>query len=381
VGYTGQQLSPPVKRLRRGWRNSMAEPKRRKKGLGTVRALPSGRWQARIWVGDKQVSAPATFETKMDATAWLARASREQKKGVFVPPVKAAVAAPLTFKEYADRWLLERPLKPRTRQEYRGLLDRHLIPELGDERIASLTPPIIRSWHARCAKGHPATRVKAYSLLRTILQQAEDDELLTRNPAKIKGAGTPPAAVENPIPSPAQVDALMAAMPEDMRPMVVLASWGGLRLGEVLGLRGEDVALPRIHVRQSAVAVKGGATIGTPKSRAGTRVVVLPPHVLPALTPLEGRTGLLWPSKADPARPMATPVFYKAWYTARSEAGLPDLKFHTLRHAGATWAAQAGASVGELMGRLGHTSPSMAMRYQHSTRDDELAARISAHFA
>ena len=67
------------------------------------------------------------------------------------------------------------------------------------------------------------------------------------------------------------------------------------------------------------------------------------------------------------------------WYRARKAAGRPDLRFHDLRHTGAVLAAATGASLAELMARLGHSTPQAAMRYQHAAagRDREIAAMLS----
>lgn len=77
---------------------------------------------------------------------------------------------------------------------------------------------------------------------------------------------------------------------------------------------------------------------------------------------------------------MATASLYRVWYPARESAGRPDLRWHDLRHTGAVLAAQTGATLAELMGRLGHTTPGAALRYQHAAqgRDAEIARRLSA---
>ena len=71
---------------------------------------------------------------------------------------------------------------------------------------------------------------------------------------------------------------------------------------------------------------------------------------------------------------------YRVYYRAREAAGRPDLRFHDLRHTGATLAAATGATLAELMGRLGHSTPAAALRYQHAAaeRDQEIARRLSA---
>ena len=77
---------------------------------------------------------------------------------------------------------------------------------------------------------------------------------------------------------------------------------------------------------------------------------------------------------------MAPASLYRVCYPAREAAGRPDLRWHDLRHTGAVLAAQTGATLAELMGRLGHTTPGAALRYQHAAqgRDAEIARRLSA---
>ena len=69
----------------------------------------------------------------------------------------------------------------------------------------------------------------------------------------------------------------------------------------------------------------------------------------------------------------------RVYYPARDAAGRPDLRFHDLRHTGAVLAAQTGATLAELMARLGHSTPAAAMRYQHAAQDRDavIASRLS----
>ncbi len=76
---------------------------------------------------------------------------------------------------------------------------------------------------------------------------------------------------------------------------------------------------------------------------------------------------------------MRPATLYKVYYPAREAAGRPDLRFHDLRHTGAVLAASTGATLAELMGRLGHSTPGAAMRYQHAAkgRDQQIAEALS----
>lgn len=175
-------------------------------------------------------------------------------------------------------------------------------------------------------------------------------------------------------------------MPEKYRPMVMLSSWCGLRFGEVTELRRKDLDLTNavIRVRRGVVRANGERIVGTPKSEAGTRDVAIPPHLIPMLQAhrdslsLRGRDALLFPA-ADGVSHIAPSTLYRVFYPAREAAGRPDLRWHDLRHTGAVLAAQTGATLAELMGRLGHSTPAAALRYQHAAqgRDAQIARRLS----
>jgi integrase len=118
---------------------------------------------------------------------------------------------------------------------------------------------------------------------------------------------------------------------------------------------------------------------------AGVRDVAIPPHLLDRFRDhLIEHTGadadaLLFPSGADPARWLQSKALYADYRKARAAAGRDDLRWHDLRHSGAVLAATAGATLAELMSRLGHSTPQAAMRYQHAAegRDHVIAAKMS----
>ena len=93
-----------------------------------------------------------------------------------------------------------------------------------------------------------------------------------------------------------------------------------------------------------------------------------------------GANGLLFP--AQRGQHLRDAALGRWYYPAREAAGRPDLRFHDLRHTGAVLAAQSGATIAELMHRLGHTTPAAAMRYQHASaeRDRQIAHRMSAMY-
>jgi integrase len=159
-------------------------------------------------------------------------------------------------------------------------------------------------------------------------------------------------------------------MPERLRLMVTLASWCALRFGETVELRRGDIDLSAevIRVRRAAVRTKGAFSITTPKSDAGVRDVAIPPHIIPSIEVhlakyVGGKRDSLVFSAFDNADAHLQPsTLYRHWYKARHAAGRDDLRWHDLRHSGAVLAAATGASLAELMARLGHSTPQAAMR-------------------
>ena len=351
---------------------------KRRSRFGSVRTLPSGRHQARFTIPGTEttVTAPTTFTTKGDAYTWLDTQRAEIERGAWRPGPRS-----LTFGEYAERWHAERDLRPRTAAHYRRSLDRFLLPTFADVQLAAITPEMVRTWFARLETG-PVYRQHAYALLRTITRTAAEDGLIAASPCVIKGAGKMHRSTDITLPTLDELGIIVENTPEQYRLMVMLAAWCGLRFGELAELRRKDVDLRKgvIRVRRSVSWVNGEAIVGPPKSRAGIRDVHIPPHMLPAVKAhLKDHAALELLFPASTGVQLRSQNFYPDWQIARDAAGRPDLHFHYLRHFGATKAAESGATIKELMTRLGHSTPDMAMAYQHAAaeRDKVIAAKLS----
>lgn len=363
-----------------------------KRSFGQLRKLPSGRWQAGYTGPDAAVHrAPSTFTAKIDAEGWLASERRLIESGEWGSPGTRRASKrgrSRTLAEYSEWWLADRTLKPRTREHYASLLERQIVPGLGSLPLAGVTTPIVREWYADLGTATPTLRAHAYGLLRTILGTALEDQVIPANPCHIRGAGATkrvhrirPATLD-------ELTALAAAMPPRYRLMVLLAAWCALRFGELTELRRRDIDQTNgiIRVRRGVTRVGSALVVGTPKSDAGVRDVVIPPHLLPMLRAhvIEhadpGPDGLLFP--APHGGHLRQSSLQKPYYHARKAAGRPDLRFHDLRHTGAVLAAATGATLAELMARLGHSTTGAAMRYQHAAQDrDRVIAEALSRMA
>jgi integrase len=359
--------------------------KRSKRGFAQIQQQRSGRYSVRYTAPTgARISAGRTFARKADAEAWAADRRRQIDRGATAQPER------VTFGVYAAAWLAGRhvkgrPIKARTAAHYQAILDDHLLPTFGNRQLSAITPKDVRDWHASTLVNRPTMRSHAYSLLRTIFTSAVNDELVAANPCRIIGAGRTTRVHKI---KPASVDelaVLTAAMPDRLGLMVLLASWCALRFGETIELRRGDIDLSAevIRIRRAAVRVGGTYQISTPKSEASIRDVSIPPHLIPVIEDHltkhvdKKRDSLLFPNELGEHLQPST--LMRHWYKARAAAGRDDLRWHDLRHSGAVLAAATGASIAELMARLGHSTPAAAMRYQHAARgrDREIAALLS----
>ena len=371
-------------------------------GFGTVRKLPSGKYQARYTAPNgKQISAPTTFETLGTARKFLAMTQTAIIENKWNPSSKFTKA---TFGEFAQVWLNQRDLKPRTFEHYGKILDRHLLPAFGSERLSSISSELVKEWYSSFGIGTPTLRAHTYGLLRTILNSAVEDGVIPANPCHIRGAGSAkrqktirPATLE-------ELEIITREMPERLQAMVSLATWCAMRFGELVELRRKDLEISLesdygiVRIRRGAARTTGKIVLGTPKTQAGIRDVAIPPHILHMLQDHLDRfvgeepDALLFPGSGGKTLQPSTLYgeleytdekgrVHPAWgfYKARNLAGRDDLRWHDLRHTGAVYAALAGATLAELMGRLGHSSASAAMRYQSvaNGRDMEIARKLS----
>src|SRR3954452_8518184 len=147
--------------------------KRRARGAGSIRQLGSGRYQGRFRGPDGVMRpAPVTFDTRLDATAWLTAQGRDVDRGLWIAPEPSTTGEGSPLRDYAAQWLAQRDLKPRTRVEYQALLDACILPTLGDVPLGRLTPASVRTWHANLNPKTPTRRAHSYSLLRAIYTTA-----------------------------------------------------------------------------------------------------------------------------------------------------------------------------------------------------------------
>lgn len=360
----------------------------RKRRFGAVRKLPSGRYQARYRGPDGLMrAAPTVFLSERDADQWLTVTEAELLRGEWIDPWQSATS----LGDFAPKWIKERTLRPRTRDDYESIYRNHIEPKLGRMAVGEIGTATVRQWRAELldAGMTQGRAAKVYRLLRAILNTAVDDGMIKRNPCRIKGADRD-AETSRPVAAVPQIYVLADAVPAHFRALVLLGAFTSLRWGELVNLRRVDVDLVNGIVGVTRTLTERDSGLldpnAAPKSDAGRRTVSIPAIVHQDLTShLRDHVGselgafLFLGEKGGRLR---RSNFRRAtkWTTTVISVGLPaDFHFHDLRHTGNQLAAEAGATTRELMRRMGHSTVRAAMRYQHAVdrRDHEIAAEMS----
>jgi len=295
----------------------------------------------------------------------------------------------MTVGEWSQRWLETTVhLRASTRARDLSYLRTHILPVFGQRQLSGVEHEDVQAWVAELSSRRaPATVGKAAQILAKLFDAAIAAKRLKSSPC----VGVKLPKIERDemrFLTPAEVARLADAIDERYRGLVLVAAYGGLRIGELAGLKRERVDLlrGRVTVAEIAVEVSGEVVWNAPKTKAGRRSVSLPRPVVDELASHLERFAaeeLVFPSPLGSV--LRTPTWRRRfWAPAVKAAGLEPLRPHDLRHtAVALWIA-AGANVLEVSRRAGHTSTSFTLdRYGHlmPEADDALSDRLAGLFA
>ncbi|HUP15628.1 MAG TPA: site-specific integrase [Acidimicrobiia bacterium] len=298
-------------------------------------------------------------------------------------------AGKVTFAAWAETWLESLDLKPATRANYLSNLNSRVLPSFGGEQLAKITPAQVRVWQTRLRdEGLSAASIRqARQVLSAALDMAVADGLIVRNPAaSVKPPKVRPRRQQ--FLTAEQVDALAEACDDQQRSagaVVFFLAWSGLRWGEVVALRWENVDIDRrrVEVRASATEVSGRLEWGSPKTHE-VRAVILPQFVIDRLGPPGPPEALVF--SAPRGGPLRNSNFRKSvWDPAVKASGMPtDLVPHDLRDTAASLMIASGASIKAVQRALGHSSAAMTLdTYGGLFEDDleDLADRMEERYA
>jgi integrase len=336
-----------------------------------------------------------TKGTKAQAQAEAAKIIAAAVTGTYVDPSRETVA---TFvRARVDQWEAAGNITTRTAQRYRQLTKNQIVPHLGDKPLQKLTRLDIEGWHTLLRNSGLAARSigHAHRVLGGALRDAERDSLVVRNVCKIQKA---PKVAESEMVIVQDVPAFIAKIAGSrLYTLGVVALSTGMRLGEILALRDRRVELERklIEVAEALEETQAkGVVFKPPKSKAGRRKITLPNIAVETLREhrkqlLElrmklglGKLGpddLLFPNlEGGPQRPSTVS---SDWGELAERIGMPEIKFHGLRHSHVSQLIAGDVDIVTISKRLGHAKPSVTLAvYAHMfhTDDSKAAAAINA---
>lgn len=365
------------------------------------RRKSDGRWVAAISTGPRGNRTTYVQYVPREGTQKEQKAKAVALLADMQKLVRPAVGSGrLTVGQYLRSWLDtagKRSLKTSTWRTYDVALRRHIDPSIGHITLARLTAEHVDTMLAS-SDLEPKGQRNVLGFLGRVLDVALDRGHVLRNAARLV---EPPRVfrAEPTVLTPADARRIMAAVAGDrLEALWVTALGSGLRLGELLGLRWEDVDLDAatLTVSYALVRIDGQYQLDDPKTARSRRLVALPAFVVESLRghrarQLEERVGAGRPtsdglvfvtapghkSAQDPeaigGRPINGGWVSHRWRAIAAAAGV-DVTFHGLRHTNATILRDQGVPEDVRMGRLGHTTTGMARRYAHATEAPDRAA-------
>lgn len=295
--------------------------------------------------------------------------------------------APL-FKDYADKWMNTYKvgkLRPKTLKGYNDKIKRHLLPAFGNIPITEITVEVIQAMLNDRKEYSRKTLQEVLTLLRQILNSAVADKLIDTNPAADKRIYNP-STIRN------ERDALSFEEWQDVvnnlgklkgfdRLYMAFVVFTGMRRGEVLGLRWEDIDIVNnvIHVQRNVTHTSNAPIIGEPKTEKGKREIPILPELLRYLIPVKSN-GYIISHEEEPDKPITFSTFDNMWTRIKGAIDLHGATSHVFRHTLGTILYEAGTDIKTIQSIVGHADFSTTMNtYVHARneRKQEAMARIS----
>lgn len=292
----------------------------------------------------------------------------------------------LGLSEYLDRWLSDSvrdTVKVTTFERYEQITRLHLKPALGRLKLKAVTPAHVRSLYREKLEGGASPRTVRYihTTLHKALKQAIADGLISRN---VTEAVKPPQITKeemHPL-APDEVKLLLETAAEDrLEALYILAIHTGLRQGELLGLKWDDVDMETgtLQVRRTLSITEGGPVLSAPKTKGSSRSVQLTSKAVGALRShlerqldeidrvgsLYSENGLIFASETGECLDRRNITTHR-FKPLLKKASLPEIRFHDLRHTCATLLLSKNVNPKIVSEMLGHASIAITLdTYSH----------------
>ena len=362
--------------------------KRRANGEGNLRKRKDGRWEGRYTAGRDPDTGKAIYKNVLGKTQAEARAKLkaaiEEAKGL-----DAAKAGRYTVGQWMEVWFehyAKVKVRPSSHQTYRGYIDNHIKPNIGKIPLEKLTSLELQKFYKKLltngrvdrlesrhqAKGlSPKTVRNIHQIISSAMSLAKEQKLIVANPAE--GCALP--RLEHREMKTLPVEQLQSFLREakesGVYELYYLELATGLRRGELLGLKWEDIDLERgdLRVRRQIARINGEVVEAPLKTKNAYRTLPLAEDTVSILLEQKEKVGgSPWVFPSPTGGPISPDSVLHMLHRVLKRAGLPRIRFHDLRHTFATLALQSGVDVKTVSGMLGHFSAGFTLdTYAHVT--------------
>lgn len=284
-------------------------------------------------------------------------------------------------------------LRPTTQLNYESTIYQHIIPQLGNIPLCQLSQKDLQQFYAYLKKEGRLVRTEQYgkglsdrmvrmchAKCRAALDQAVQENLIRSNPAV--GCKLPPKrGRETQVLSRQELQRfLIQAKAEGMYELFLLELTTGMRRGELLALRWDDLDFTtgKLRIDKQVYPVGGKLIISEPKTKAANRTIILPPAMVELLAEYKKSifSDLMFPSRTKPEQPIDPGYVRKRLQVILERAGCKKVRFHDLRHTFATLSLENGMDVKTLSTIIGHVSSATTLNtYTHIT--DEMRRKAA----
>lgn len=306
-----------------------------------------------------------TFAREKDARAFEAQHTLAKRKG----NLEQLDAGKETLAEFEQEWwanYAELHLEAHTRRDYRRLIDKHILPELGRHQLRHINPRMLTQWTTSMDTGDASKR-KVLAILQGIMERAVEWERIPTNPVKVVKKPVRSRA-RVPVPLTRQrVEGIRGRLHSDRdRTFVALLAYAGLRPGEALALRWEDVGDQVLRIQRSIALGSEKAT----KNRTARSVEATDDlrAILRAWRLQSGnRSGWVFPGRDG--KPWSD-TQYRNWRKRRFEpAAGKGIRPYDLRHTRASELFAEGKNPAWIAEQMGHTLQTLLSTYVHVIED------------
>lgn len=393
--------------------------RKRSNGEGTIYQRKDGRWEGAAFV----LTTAGTYKrvrayghTHEEARKKLTKLIAQADQGIPVASENWTLAEFLT---YWLKHIVKEERRPKTYQGYEGVVRLHLVPGLGKKRLGKLTAQDVRvfinrirkecqcckhGWDAsrerptccalkapKCCGSYLSTRMiqSIHAVLRNALERAVREEIIPRNVSKLVTVSVPSYKVNRGLTTEQARRVLRASREDRFHALYVLALCLGLRRGELLGLRWEDVDLDTgtLEVVQTLQRVSGELRFVRPKTENSERTIPLPHFCIDALKGHRERQlaersdawpgwedhGLVFPSRRG--TPMEPDNLRRSWGAVRKAADLGEMRLHDLRHTCVSLLLDLGVPPHIVREIVGHSDIEVTMTiYAHASLSEKRKA-------